>query len=87
MTPFPHNLVLDPRPRFGPIPVEYSVLCNFLINKPVFMKTVAKCLACACRSYKVHVTVCNPIPLNVLELHATRTVYPHCWKSASVDPP
>ena len=66
MTSFPHNLVLDPQPRFGLTPVEYSVVYNFLISKPIFMKIVAKCLACVFLSYKVHVTVCNPIPLKKL---------------------
>ena len=27
-TSFPHNLVLDPQPRFGLAPVEYLVLYN-----------------------------------------------------------
>ena len=63
MTSFPHNLVLDPQPRFGLTPVEYSLLYNFLISKPILMKIVAECLACVCLSYKVHLAVCNPFPL------------------------
>ena len=60
---FPHNLVLDSQPRFGLTQSEFLKLYNFLMNKRIFMKLVAKCSAFSGFSYQVHVKVCNPIPL------------------------
>ena len=65
MKSFPHSLVLDSQPRFELIPSNFSNPYNFLINQPIFMKNVAKCSAFECLSYKVHVKVCNPIPLKL----------------------
>ena len=64
MTSFPHNLVLDSQPCFGLTKSEFLNLYNFLMNKRIFMKLVAKCSAFVSISYQVHVKVCNPIPLN-----------------------
>ena len=66
MTSFPHNLVLDSQPRFGPTQFEFLNLYNSLINKPIFMKIIAKRSAFVNLSYQVQVNVCNPIPLNLL---------------------
>ena len=65
MTSFPHNLVLDSQPRFGLTSSEVLNLDNFLINKQILMKLVAKCSAFVSVSYQVHIKVCNPIPLNI----------------------
>ena len=62
---FPHNLVLDSMPRFGLAPSKMLNLCNFLINKRIFIKLVAKFSAFVNLSYQVHVKVCNPIPLSI----------------------
>ena len=43
MTSFPHNLGLDSQPRFGLTQSEVLNLYNFLINKRIFIKFVAKC--------------------------------------------
>ena len=64
MKSFPHNLVLDSQPRFGLTQSEFLSLYNFLTNKRIFMKIVAKCLTLVSLWYQVHVQVCNPIPLN-----------------------
>ena len=66
MTSFPHNLVLDSQPRFGLTLSEILNLYDFLINKRIFMKRVAKCSASVSLSYQVHVKVCNPIPLKIV---------------------
>ena len=66
MTSFPHNLVLDSEPRFGLTQFEFLNLYNFLINKPIFMKIVAKSSDLISLSYTVQVKVCNPIPLILL---------------------
>ena len=63
ITSFPHNLVLDSQPRFGLTPSEFLNLYNFLINKRIFMKLVAKCSAFASLTYQVYVKFCNHIPL------------------------
>ena len=57
MTSFPHNLVLDSQPRFGLAPSEILNLYNFLINKRIFMKLVAKCSAFVNLSYQELVKV------------------------------
>ena len=43
MTSLPHNLVLDSQPRFELTHSEFLKLYNFLINKRIFQKFVAKC--------------------------------------------
>ena len=63
MTSFPHNLVFDSQPRFGLTQSEFLNLYNFLINKQIFMKIVAKCSLFVSPSYQVHVKIYNPIPL------------------------
>ena len=63
MTSFPHNLVLDSKPRFGLTPSECLNLYNFLINQRVFMELFAKGPASVSLFEQVHVKVCNPIPL------------------------
>ena len=67
MTSFPHNFVLDSKPRFGLTQFEYLNLNNFLINWSIFMKIVAKCSDFVSLSYQVQVKVCNPILLRVLK--------------------
>ena len=67
MTSFPNNLVLDSQPRFGLTPSESLNLYNFLINQRIFMKLVAKCSASVSLSDQVHVKVCNPISLTLVE--------------------
>ena len=61
---FPHSLVLDPQPLLDSQSGFLSVY-NFLIKELIFMRIVAKCSTCICNSYKVHVEVCNPIPLTI----------------------
>ena len=51
----PHNLVLESQPGFGLIPLEFLNLYNFLINKRIFMKIVAKCLVFISIAYQVRV--------------------------------
>ena len=65
MTSFPHCLALDSPPRFELTPSEFLNPYNFLISWPIFMKIVVKRSAFVCLSYKVHVKVCNPIPLKL----------------------
>ena len=68
MTSFPHNLVLDSQSRFGLTPSEFLNLNNFLINKWIFMKLVAKCSTSVCLSYQAHVKDCNPISLTFMKI-------------------
>ena len=60
---FLHRLVLDIQPRFGLTSSEILNLYNFLTNWLIFIKIFAKCSAFVSLSYKVHVKVCNHIPL------------------------
>ena len=67
---FPHNLVLDSQPRFEITKLEFLNLYNFLINKRIFIKFVAKCSAFISLSNQVHVKGCFPIPLrSILVVH------------------
>ena len=75
---FPHNLVLDTQPRFGLTPSEFLNLCNFLINRRIFMKIDAKCSAFFSLSYLVYVKVCNPIPLIENTLRREEVLYLAC---------
>ena len=68
MTSFPHYLVLDSQPRFGLKKLEFLNLYNFLIDYRILMKLDAKCSAFESLSYHEHVKVCNPIPLNFIEM-------------------
>ena len=69
MTSFPHNLVLDIQPRFGPAQSTFLNLSYLLINWRILMKFVSKCLAFVSLSYQVRVKVCNPIPLSEESVH------------------
>ena len=53
------------QPRFDLTQSELLNLYNFLMNKRIFMKLVAKSSAFVSISYQVHVKVCNPIPLTL----------------------
>ena len=65
MTSFPHYLVLDSQPLFGPTQLEFLNLYTFLIDYRIFMKLFANCSAFTSLSYQEHVKVCNPTSLNV----------------------
>ena len=64
MTSFPHNLVLDSKPRFELTQSKFSNHYNFLINKRIFIKFVAKCSSLQPLSSEFKDNLCNPIPLN-----------------------
>ena len=69
MTSFPHSLVLDSIH-------EVLNLYNFLMNWLIFMKIVAKCSALVSLSYKLHVKVCDPIPLTLRIAVFTIVIWP-----------
>ena len=65
LTSLPHNLVLDPQPRFGLTQSDFLKLYNFLITKRIFIKFIAKCKSLQLPSSEFKDNLCNPIPLTL----------------------